>query len=73
MIHLAFRGIRGLQAPDGRPLAGYGLQDADETFGDELDRTVSWRGSPDVRRLAGTPVRLRITLSDTDLYALRFS
>ena len=62
-----------IQTPEGRPVEGYALDDADETFGDELDRSVTWRGSPDVRRLAGTPIRLRVTLSDTDLYALRFS
>ena len=61
-----------IQTPSGQPINGFHLQDADETFGDELDRTVSWGGSTDVSKLAGQPVRLRITLSDADLYAVRF-
>ena len=40
---------------------------------DEIDRTVTWNGSPDVSSLAGTVIRLRITLSDGDLYAFKFS
>jgi hypothetical protein len=49
------------------------LAEADETFGNELDRSVTWQGSTDVSQLAGTPIRLRITLSDADLYAIKFS
>ena len=62
-----------IQDGSGRPLEGYTLADADETFGDELDRVVTWQGSPDVGRLAGRVIRLRFTLSDVDLYALKFS
>ncbi|MBQ17286.1 MAG: hypothetical protein CMJ65_09190 [Planctomycetaceae bacterium] len=61
------------QTPDGKPVKGFTLADADETFGDELDRTLTWRGSSDVSSLAGRPLRLRITLSDTDLYSIKFS
>ena len=62
-----------IQTASGQPINGFRLQDADETFGDELDRIVSWGGSTDVSKLAGQPVRLRITLSDSDLYAIKFS
>jgi hypothetical protein len=62
-----------LQSETGRPIDGFTLDDADETFGDELDRTVTWNRSPDVSSLAGKAIRLRITLSDGDLYAFKFS
>ena len=62
-----------IQNPSGQPIEGFTLEDADETFGDELSRTVTWRRSADVSQLSGRPVRLRFTLSDTDLYAVKFS
>jgi hypothetical protein len=62
-----------IQRPSGRPIPGFSLAEADETFGNELDRSVTWQGSTDVSQLAGTPIRLRITLSDADLYAIKFS
>jgi len=47
-------------------------------FGDSIDAPVRWprpAGTTDrdpLRRLAGTPVRLRFVLHDADLYSLRF-
>ena len=66
-------GIRiELQDAAGKPLPGYSLADCDVLFGDQIDRVVSWKGSTDVGQLAGQPVRLRIELKDTDLYAIQF-
>ena len=62
-----------LQTATGRPISGFTLADSDQTFGDELDRTISWNGSTDVSSLAGKTVRLRIAIQDGDLYALKFS
>ena len=61
-----------IQDAKGHPIPGYSLPEADETFGDEIDRTVSWNGSTDVSSIAGQPVRLRFTLQDADLYAFQF-
>jgi len=60
------------QEPDGRPVSGFTMDDAWETLGDALDRTVLWKGGPDVGALAGRPVRLKIVLRDADLFSLRF-
>ncbi|MFP4501911.1 MAG: hypothetical protein ACLFTT_12995 [Candidatus Hydrogenedentota bacterium] len=61
-----------IQDADGKPIPGYGLEDCDVIFGDDLERPVAWQGKSELEELAGTPVRLRFTLSDADVYALRF-
>ena len=57
---------------DAREIEGFGLADTDEFYGDTLDHTATWQGSADVSTLAGKPIRLRIALSDADLYSLKF-
>ena len=61
-----------IQEKSGKAIKGFALRDADEIYGDELDRRVTWKGSGDVSSLAGKPVRLRFVLSDADLYSLQF-
>ena len=61
-----------LQHPDGTPVDGFALEDCEEIFGDALGQEVLWKSSPDLRQLAGKPVRLRFLLKDADLYAIRF-
>ncbi|NOX53996.1 MAG: twin-arginine translocation signal domain-containing protein [Planctomycetes bacterium] len=61
-----------LQQPDGRPIPGFALDDCNVVFGDELERTVTWKSGSDLSRLAGQPVRLRFVLRDADLYSFRF-
>lgn len=61
-----------LQDEAGKPLPGYSLADADLLFGDTLDRKASWGGKPDVSALAGKTVRLRVVMSDADLYSFQF-
>ncbi|MFO1446976.1 MAG: hypothetical protein U1F61_02265 [Opitutaceae bacterium] len=57
----------------GKPLPGYALGDCDELFGGTLDRTVTWQNRSEVGNLAGSPVRLRIVLTDADLCSLVFT
>jgi hypothetical protein len=57
----------------GTPLPGYSLADCDETFGDSLDRTITWRGESNTAPLAGQPIRLRFQLNDADVYAFQFT
>jgi hypothetical protein len=49
------------------------VSDCNDVFGDALDREVTWKGDGRVGVLAGKPVRLRVTLRDADLFALRFA
>jgi len=62
-----------IQDPERRPLEGYSIKEAHDTFGDEVERTVHWKHGADVSQLAGQPVRLRFVLNDADLYAFRFA
>jgi len=57
---------------DGKPIPGYTRDDADEIIGDEIERTVTWKGNADVAALAGKPIRLRFVMKDADLYSIRF-
>ena len=61
-----------LQDANGHTLDGFGMDNCDEVFGDDLERTVAWNGATDVSSLAGQPVRLRFALRDADLYSLQF-
>ncbi len=62
-----------VQSPDGKPLAGCKLDDAEPLYGDEIDGVYRWQGGDDVSKLAGQPVRLRFVLQDADLYSYRFA
>ena len=61
-----------IQDADGRPLPGFGLEEAEEQFGDSIARTLTWKNGADVSTLAGRPVRLRFSLKDADLYSIKF-
>tara|TARA_B100000700_G_scaffold77941_1_gene87502 strand:+ start:3044 stop:4597 length:1554 start_codon:yes stop_codon:yes gene_type:complete len=56
----------------GEVIDSFGIEQADETFGDSSSRKVSWNGNPGLKQLAGKPIRLRFTLSDADLYSFKF-
>jgi hypothetical protein len=61
-----------IQDSNGYSLEGYSVDDCDELYGDDLERTVSWKGNSDVARFAGQQVRLRIAIRDADLYSIQF-
>jgi len=63
----------GVLDANGVPVPGFALSDCNDIIGDELERTVSWRGGSNLSDVAGTPVRLRFALSNADLYAIRFA
>ena len=62
-----------IQDHAGRPIQGYALGDCEPFFGDEIERTVRWRGGSDVTSSAQQPVRLRFALGkEVDLYSFQF-
>ena len=60
------------QDGEGKAIAGFGVDDCEETFGDSLQRAVYWKQGSDVSSLAGKTVRLRLVLKDADVFSLRF-
>ncbi len=61
-----------IQDLEGRPMESFAAEDMDPLFGDDLDAPVVWKGSCDLSRLNGVPVRLRFILKDADLFSIRF-
>ena len=61
-----------LQDETGSPIDGFTFGDAVPTIGNEIERTVRWKGGPDLGALAGRPVRLSFRMADADLFAFRF-
>lgn len=62
-----------LQDEQGRPLPGHALADAVSIDRNGTAQEVWWKRGPDVSPLAGIPVRLRITMRSSKLYAFRFA
>ncbi len=62
-----------LEDADGRPIEGFALDDCDEVYGDEIERTVTWGERAELGALAGKPVRLRFLLRSADLFSFRFA
>jgi hypothetical protein len=61
-----------IQDYSGNPIEGFTLSDCSPVFGDSIERKVNWKGSPNLAKLAGKPVRLRFVCKDADLYSFRF-
>ena len=62
-----------VQHENGSPVEGLSLEDSDELYGDSIEQVVMWKGeSPDLSCLAGPPIRLRVLMSDADLFSIRF-
>ena len=68
-----------IQAPDFETLEtrwetavpGFGLEDCDRIFTDNLNHTVTWKGEPDLSQLKEKPVYLRFQLKNADLYSFQ--
>ena len=62
-----------LQDAAGRPIPGFSMDNCPDHFGDKIDGVVKWSSGVILSSLAGSPVRLRFALKDTDLYAFKFN
>ncbi|GAA5221869.1 hypothetical protein [Membranihabitans marinus] len=62
-----------IQDENGSPISGFEMEDCQEIIGNEISRIVSWKNSTDVSALVGKTIRLKISMKDADLYALKFN
>ncbi len=56
----------------GKPISGFTLDDCLTIQTDDTDCVVRWKGGADVSALEGQPVRVRIEMRNTKVYALQF-
>jgi hypothetical protein len=65
-----------LQDVNGNPIPGYALENFPPLWGDNVAQVVQWTANPrwgtSLKKLEGTPIRLRVVLRDADLYSLQF-
>ncbi len=61
-----------LQDAEGHSLEGFSLADCDLVNGNYIRYPVSWKGQTDLSQLAGRPVRMKVTMRATKLYAFQF-
>jgi hypothetical protein len=57
----------------GKPIPGFTRHEADPVNANSVTKVVSWGGRSDVSALAGEPVRLRLRMRATKLYAFQFT
>ncbi len=57
---------------DGSEMNGFGFEDMEPMWGDDLDRSVVWKNDKGIAQFSGRPVRIKFYLKDADLYAFRF-
>ncbi len=56
----------------GNKIEGLELENSKEIIGNEIEKVVTWKGNPDLKRLNDKPVKLRFVMKDADLYSIRF-
>jgi len=62
-----------LQAEDRKPIEGFQLSDCQPLQGNAVEQIVSWKKGANLQSLTGKTIRLRIELSDADVFSLRFA
>lgn len=57
---------------DGNKIEGFELENSTEIIGNEIDKTVTWKGNPDLSKLNDQPIKLHFVMKDADLYSIKF-
>ena len=61
-----------LQTEKGIPIPGFELENCSPNIGDEIERTIKWKGNSKLESFEGKPVRLRFVMTECDLYSFQF-
>ncbi len=61
-----------LQELDGTPIPGFTMAECKPIYGDHIARNVTWEKGESLKTIAGRPVRIRMKLSDADLFSFQF-
>ena len=56
--------------PDGKPIKGFGRDNAIALTTDSVRHALAWKGHKDLHQLQGRPIRLRFHLKNSKLYSL---
>ncbi len=56
----------------GSIIPGYELESSKEIIGNEIEKTVLWKGNQELTKLNGRAIRLRFVMKDADLYSIKF-
>lgn len=62
-----------IQDEHGNVIPGFSMEDCDEAVGDAIEYPIRWKGSAELNALAGRSLRLRFSLVDADLFAVRLA
>jgi hypothetical protein len=62
-----------LQDEQRQPIPGFTLDDCDTVNGSYVDCTTGWNDQAEVSSLIGKPVRMRVKMRNTKLYAFQFA
>jgi hypothetical protein len=60
----------GIHDENDKSIPGYGIDECDDFFGDDIEREVTWNGSADLGSLQGTTARLHFRMVDADVYSV---
>lgn len=58
---------------NGNPLKGFTKEEAQPLYGNSTHMPVQWNNNPDLKKLNGQPVKIRISIKSTKLYAFQFT
>ena len=62
-----------VQDEAGQPLPGLAAANCEPITGDDVARTVAWKGSPALSVLCDRLVRLRFIMDAADLFSMKFN